>query len=1271
MQTHPPWHAKFLVPISLIIFGLSSATVAPAAPVPGGTLDPTTVPKYVTPLVIPPVMPKSTASPAPAADYDIAVRQFKQQILPGPAFPATTVWSYGRAEDAIPANFVAPVPLTNGISFNYPAFTVENSSMQPTSVRWINDLVDPTTGIFIPHLFNVDQTLHWANPPNAGCTTMPGMLMPGTDCHTENPAPYTGPVPLVTHVHGAHVQPHSDGYPQAWWLPGTPGTKGIPATYAERGSSFTQANNANTVPGSAYYSYENSQPASTLWYHDHALGMTRLNVYAGPAGFWLIRGGTNDLTTGLPGPAPAGTGDPNFNAAYRATIREIPLVIQDRSFNIDGSLFYPADRSFFDGFTGPYIGNAGYNGPGFVGPSVPGVTPLGPSDMAGIWNPEAFFNTMVVNGTSWPLLEVSPARYRLRLLDGCNSRTLNLSMFVVSSLGADGLAGTADDVLGAEVPFYQIGSEQGFLSKVVMIQTGFATPLPGNGTVPAAVPAASPLKALLMGPAERADVIVDFSAMATGTRIRMINTGPDAPFQGFATMVPADPLTTGQVMDFIVNGTVQASDAATTAPASLILPAEGALGTPSSAAPRRVSLNEMSSAQVCIELDPVTGVMITRFSVPPGDPTFTQTCLATPPLTAGNIVDVAGPRQALLGILSTDALGNLIAVPKMWSDPITETPLLGSTEIWEIYNSTMDAHPIHLHLVRFELVNREDLNAMDLMAGIFTPTGVVSAPQPNEVGFKDTVIAYPGQVTRIKATFDIAGLYVWHCHIVEHEDNEMMRPYTVTGIIAGATSTTPAGTYKAGSVINVTLNFTTPVSSPGLLITLNNTAIINTGALTDVTSFSGSFTVAATGQETPAGQFLDIAGISGTVTDAAGNASSALTIPAGANISSSVAIKIDTTPPVSTATPPSGTFAGSVSVALSANETAAIYYTIDGTTPTTASPVYVSPILLSSPTTTARTVRFFAVDTAGNVEATINSAVYNLHVNDFSGKVTINNGNAFTNSVNATLSLSASDPAGIASYAISTDNVTYLPAVNINPPVKTFSAKNVPVTLPAGNGLKTVYVRFTDGLGVVYPPVSDTITLETVLPSVTFSPQAGTYAGKIMVSLSSPDEPGGVTIYYTLDGSTPTTSSRIYKKPFSIGSPGRTVVVKFFAKDKAGNVGTVQSVTYRFVDRPHMAAFVSINNGAKKTSTANVTLQAFAFVPFGEVGTMSFSNDGINFTQPVPYVKTKALPWALDSHNGRKTVYFRFTTKGTPFAAPVTYTFSDTIVLSYWKFKKH
>jgi spore coat protein A, manganese oxidase len=787
--------------------------------VPGGTLDPTTIPKYVIPLVIPPVMPASTASPAPAADYDIAVREFKQQILPGgvwntvngraDAFAATTVWSYGRAEDPLPdssgiGGAAGVAPATNS-TFNYPAFTLENTSNVATKVRWINDLVDPATGNYRSHLFLVDQTLHWANPPKSDCVMGAANR---TDCETDVAPPYIGPVPLVTHVHGAHVQPHSDGYPEAWWLPAA---NNIPGGYATQGSRYGQADSTNVVPGSAFFAYENTQPASTIWYHDHALGMTRLNVYAGPAGFWLIRGGANgdaNVTDGvalspgvLPGPAPTiAGGDPNFVAAVRETIREIPIAIQDRSFNADGSLFYPPNRVFFDGFTGPYIGGSG--------------TPAGHSDMSGIWNPEAFFNTMVVNGTTWPKFDVAPARYRFRLLDGCNSRALNLSMFVVTA-GPDTVFGTADDVTTAtEVPFYQIGAEQGFLPQVVKITKGFTTTLPGNGTTPAAVASASTEQGLFLMSAERADVIIDFSGMANGTRIRMFNTAPDSPFGGFPPglvgYVPADPGTTGQVMDFVVNTALpaQPTDATSTPPENLVLPAAAPLGA--STKTRQVSLNEMSSNQVCVEVNGIDGSIVgTLFSTFAGDPNFTANCAAFP-VGAGNFPTPMGPRQAQLGVVTLSG-ANLVSVPTRWGDPITESPFLNTTETWEIYNTTVDGHPIHLHLVGFEVVNREDLDATALGLGNLVPTGVTYPPQPNERGYKDTVLALPGQITRIKAKFDIPGLYVWHCHIVEHEDNEMMRPLIVGADVLYA-NVGASGLYQWNGSVWTRINTGNPTS---------------------------------------------------------------------------------------------------------------------------------------------------------------------------------------------------------------------------------------------------------------------------------------------------------------------------------------------------------------------------------------------------------------------------------------------------------------------------
>lgn len=755
--------AIFLV--SAITFGTSGAASAATS------LDPKLVQKYVSPLVIPPVM-NSAGAPN---TYDIAVRKFMQQILPA-GYPATQVWSYGPAADPVPD--VAPAANSQ---FNYPAYTIETTASTPVNVRWRNELVaiDPHTGYpypegdrrrkFLPHFLPLDQTLHWANPPATGC--MDGTNR--TDCATLNPFPYQGPVPIVTHLHGAHVDPHSDGYPEAWWLPAA---SNIPPRYARKGTLFDDATGTNRGNrGYADYIYRNDQPATTLWYHDHSLGITRANVYAGPAGFWLIRGGAHDgainsvskLPAVLPGPAPvAGETVAALNTPLnpvRNKIREIPIVIQDRSFNTDGTLSYPDSRAFFDGFTGPYV-------------------PY--SDIAPTWNPEAFFNTMVVNGTTWPTLQVAPAKYRFRLLNGCNSRFLNLALFKLhpKKMKYDG-----------ELPMYQIGAEQGFLPQAVEIKTGFATPLPGNGTIPPRINAPSDQQALLMGLAERADVIIDFSGFADGTIIRMINTAPDAPFGGFPD-TPADPLTTGQVMEFVVNSALlKPADATTTSPFNLVLNAEKPLGAPSMT--RQVSLNEEESEKVCV--DPITNLFV------PG---------VQPPLCGGLGVPVA-PKAAMLGTVDLTNPTVPMGIPLMWSDEtgvsqpvqitlqdgtvmtinVTENPATGTTEIWEIYNFTEDAHPIHLHLVRFELVNREIFDPLFGIAGTFrnnrpgrqghqtfNPLSAITAPEPGETGYKDTVIAYPGQITRVKARFDISGLYVWHCHILEHEDNEMMRPYVVS-----------------------------------------------------------------------------------------------------------------------------------------------------------------------------------------------------------------------------------------------------------------------------------------------------------------------------------------------------------------------------------------------------------------------------------------------------------------------------------------------------------
>lgn len=656
------------------------------AQVPGGSLNPGAVPKFQTPLLIPPVMPMAGRIPLRGgknADYyEISMRQFSQQILPA-GLPATTVWGYGPLSSAN----------RKGLLLHHaPSLTIEAKWGQPVRVKWINELVD-NNGNYLPHLLPVDPTLHWANPPGGvnDRDTRPTF--------TSIPGPYTGPVPIVTHLHGAvGVGDESDGYTEAWYLPAA---NNIPAGYATTGrwhdffkAKANSAFGAAWGPGYAIFQYPNLNRASAIWYHDHTMGMTRLNVYAGPAGFYLIRGGPAgdaavlDTRSGtpavFPGPAPMS----NDSSPSNKTYFEFPIAIQDRSFNTDGSLFYPDSRAFFDGVASPYV------------PDEAGFSP--------IWNPEFFGNTIMVNGNTWPFQTVQQKRYRFRFLNGCQSRFLILDFNNIPN-----------------VAVWQIGNEGGFLSTPVNLTANH-----GNR--------------LLLGLAERADVIVDFTNVPLGNYV-LGNVGPDEPFGGGEPGLDfdnADPLTTGQILQFRVVRALAPDPS--TPPQFMRLPA--ILPLPPETNTRRLALLEEAG----------TGAD-----------------------ASGN--EVEGPLEALLGTIEGDPnVAPRLLVKRQWMDPLTENPALGATEVWEIYNATPDAHPMHVHEVVFEVVNRQNIVVNEATNEVQVAPGSVAAPPaPWETGFKDTVIAYPGQVTRLRLKFDTPGQFVWHCHVVEHEDNEMMRPYRV------------------------------------------------------------------------------------------------------------------------------------------------------------------------------------------------------------------------------------------------------------------------------------------------------------------------------------------------------------------------------------------------------------------------------------------------------------------------------------------------------------
>lgn len=592
----------------------ADALAAPPARVP---LDPTTIPQFAEPLPVPPVYKPHVERDRwgrISHEYDVHVREFQEQILPS-GFPQTRVLGY--------AGFVFGGKDGERFFQGSPGATFVATRFVPIHVRWHNDLGARRA------LLPVDPTIDWANPLGLSPPTPPFPPFPPGFPQAQRP------IPIVTHLHGGEDAPDSDGGPLQWFT-----SSGI------------------TGPGfvTRRYTYPNQQPPTTLFYHDHALGLTRINVESGLAGFYLLRDPFDRIAPLLPsGPFDVG------------------LAIQDRSFYSDGSLAYAS-----------------------VGPN-PEVHPY--------WTPEFFGDTIMVNGKVWPNLDVEPRGYRFRVVNGSNARFYNLS-------------------LSNGQPMIQIGGDGGYL------------------------PAPVTLTHILVAPGERVDLLVDFSPLPNGTRIQLVNDAP-APFP---TGDAPDPGTTGRILQLtVVAGCRQ--------PLAQLPHVLNKLPTLRPNRPERV-------------------------------------------LTLNEVEGPGGPLAVLLD-------------GQPFSAPVSELPEVGSTEEWEIVNMTADTHPIHLHLVQFQAKNRQafdvdryrqDWTALNGAPPLDHPTvrldpapyllGPAIPPDANEDGWKDTLRMNPGEVTRILVRFaptsakhvrpgenlfpfDPTGApgYVWHCHILEHEDNEMMRPY--------------------------------------------------------------------------------------------------------------------------------------------------------------------------------------------------------------------------------------------------------------------------------------------------------------------------------------------------------------------------------------------------------------------------------------------------------------------------------------------------------------
>jgi spore coat protein A len=625
--------------IAAAVTGAGAAIAGPriiaAAGASAGQLDPNTIPQFGTQLFIPPAMPM-VASAKTYDRYSLAARPFRQQILPK-GFPTTPVFGFGST--------------TNPKTFHTPGYTIEATVDRSTRLTWSNQLVN-SSGNYVPHFLPVDQTLHWADPAaGTGNRDRPRKF-------TSTPGPYTGPVPIVVHLHGAHDYEDSDGYPDAWYLPLA---KNIPKGYATVGSKYYEFEAAakeragvEWASGMAQFEFANDQRATSLWYHDHTLGMTRLNVRAGLLGLYNLRGGAGDLPAGhLPGPAPR-RGDRAGTRYY-----EIPLIIADPSFNTDGTQYLPAKNLSWNG---PYIPE---------------------TDIPPIWNGLYYGSTITVNGSTWPNLHVEPRRYRFRVLNASAVRQLTLKVASAAHPSAPARA---------SLPIWVIGSDGGFLPHPVEL----------SGT-----------SGLPVLPSERYDVIIDFTGLKPGTHRFLINEG-SAATQG----------TTGTVMRFTV--VPLKSKDKSIAPKHLALPKPPVLSRVTHT--RQVSLSEVGSS-------------------------FEVSVIAS--YLCGTVNDIGLP----------NALG--------WDDAITEEPKSGSTEMWEVWNfspegSAQISHVFHMHQVQFEVINREPISG-----------GTVQEPHPWELGRKDSCASPTGYITRVKAHFDHKGRFVWHCHLLDHEDNSMMRPFQV------------------------------------------------------------------------------------------------------------------------------------------------------------------------------------------------------------------------------------------------------------------------------------------------------------------------------------------------------------------------------------------------------------------------------------------------------------------------------------------------------------
>jgi len=576
----------------------------------------------------------------------------------------------------------------------------------------------------------------------------------------------------AVHLHGGLVPWTSDGGPFHWQCP-DPTVVGASVEPWLWDGSLDGGGNPDPTKKVWDYFYPNNQSARLMWYHDHAIGQTRLNAYAGVATGYIVQDTLDNIGGGW------------LQTLYGIPFLGQPIVFQDKVFwDPQNDPLY--DKSGGGNVLDPEPGDLWYpwKYDPAIWPVAPGATPPTPSAVA-----EFFGDTMLANGVVYPSHSVTQGTHRFRLLNACNARWLDLSF--VQEDGATGeplFKGKGQPVL-ANVDVTQIGTEGGFLPKPVPLVT-----------------AGVPNQPFLLGPAERADILVTFN---TPGNIILYNVA-GAPFPGGAP-----------IFDWYVgNRNLPVMPAAGYGPNTRTIMRFAVSTTKGT---RIKAPKDIPVSSIPTELDPVNGglrVNQKRFAAQfPGfayDPnqnpeSLTLNEVVEPPgfTSAGN----TGRLLTLIGNQAFPTLQPFGAGGTYYLEPPTETVRYNTLRIWHVYNFTADAHPMHFHLFNVQILGRRKVNG----AGV--PTGMAVPPLPNELGFKETVIMYPGEVTIVAALVEdpmpagpyprddngrpqVAvtvgnqtvmsavppsprlasfGLtnhdeYVWHCHILEHEEHDMMRP---------------------------------------------------------------------------------------------------------------------------------------------------------------------------------------------------------------------------------------------------------------------------------------------------------------------------------------------------------------------------------------------------------------------------------------------------------------------------------------------------------------